>query len=280
MKRTIRIGAKCYDADIPRVLTILNVTPDSFFEGSRFQEQALIDAAGKALEDGAFLLDIGGFSTRPGGEMVSVQEELARVIPAAEALVSAFPQALLSVDTFRSEVAKEAVERGVAVVNDVSGGRFDARMFDVVAALEVPYVLMHLRGDFSTMHQPQQYKHLPSEVILEIQSTLYDARNAGIQDILIDPGFGFSKSGPQNFELLRNLHQLQVLDCPILIGVSRKRMIWETLRTDPSGALNGTTAIHMLALQGGARWLRVHDTRPAIEAVKLFEAYRGSLANN
>lgn len=280
MKRTIRIGAKCYDADVPRVITIFNVTPDSFFEGSRFQEQALIDAAGDALDEGAFMLDIGGFSTRPGGEMVSVQEELSRVIPATEALIRAFPHALLSVDTFRSEVAIQAVQKGASVVNDVSGGRFDALMYEAVATLGVPYIAMHLRGDFNTMHQTQQYNHLATEVIREIQATLYDARHAGIQDLIVDPGFGFSKKGEQNFELLRNLHQLHVLDCPILVGVSRKRMIWETLHTNASGALNGTTAIHMLALQEGARWLRVHDTRPAMEAVKLFEAYRGSLATN
>ena len=274
MKRTIRIGSKCYDADIPRVMTILNATPDSFYEGSRFSEQALVDAAGKALDEGAFVLDIGGFSTRPGGILISVEEELDRTIPAIESVSSCFPDALISVDTFRSDVAHRAVEAGAHMVNDVSGGRFDAHMHAVVARLSVPYVLMHLRGDLHTMHNPQSYNDLTSEVLADLQIQVHHAQKEGISDIIVDPGFGFSKRDFQNFELLRGLEILHLLDCPILVGVSRKRMVWQTLGITADEALNGTTALHMLALQHGARWLRVHDTKPAVEAIQIFNAYR------
>lgn len=274
MKRTIRIGSKCYDADIPRVMTILNATPDSFYKGSRFSEQALVDAAGKALDEGAFVLDIGGFSTRPGGIVISVEEELDRTIPAIESVSSCFPDALISVDTFRSDVAHRAVEAGAHMVNDVSGGRFDAHMHTVVARLSVPYVLMHLRGDLHIIHNPQSYNDLPSEVLADLQIQVHHAQKEGISDIIVDPGFGFSKRDFQNFELLRGLEILNLLDCPILVGVSRKRMVWQTLGITADEALNGTTALHMLALQQGARWLRVHDTQPALEAIQIFNAYR------
>lgn len=274
MKRTIRIGSKCYDADIPRVMTILNATPDSFYEGSRFSSDALVDAAGRALDSGAFILDIGGFSTRPGGGMIPVDEELNRVIPAIEAVRASFPHALISVDTFRSDVALQAVGAGAQMVNDVSGGRFDAHMHTTVARLQVPYVLMHLRGDVHSMHLPQSYTDIPSEVLTELQTQVHHAQSEGITDILVDPGFGFSKRDHQNFELLRGLEALQLLDCPILVGVSRKRMIWETLGVTANEALNGTTALHMLALQHGARWLRVHDTQAASDAIQIFNAYR------
>ncbi|RMF22931.1 MAG: dihydropteroate synthase [Bacteroidetes bacterium] len=258
--------------DVPAVIGILNVTPDSFYAGGRHWDSAVwMRAAERHLEEGAALLDIGGMSSRPGAEPVSEEEELRRVVPVVEALHARFPEALLSVDTFRSRVAREAVSAGACMVNDISGGNLDASLFETVAELQVPYVLMHMRGTPQTMQTLTHYEDLIAELLDYFIERVGRLRALGVKDIVLDPGFGFAKNPAQNFHLLRNLHALQIVGLPLLVGLSRKSMIYKTLGITPEEALNGTTALHMVALQQGARLLRVHDVRPAMETVRLWQ---------
>jgi dihydropteroate synthase len=268
--RTLHCGGRLIDLQTPRVMGILNVTPDSFFEGSRYSSLDQLQAqAGRMLENGATFLDIGGYSTRPGAEDISVAEEVQRVVPAIQAILTAFPGAVISIDTFRSAVAAEAVAAGAHLINDVSGGTLDAAMFDTVARLQVPYVLMHMRGTPQTMAAQTQYTDLLKEVLDFLHQALHALRQRGVKDIIIDPGFGFAKTPTQNFELLQHFEHFRVLGCPVLAGLSRKSMIWRTLEQHPEDALNGTTVLNTIALMKGAGILRVHDVREAVEAVKL-----------
>lgn len=260
----------------PAVMGILNVTPDSFFADSRLLGHASIsiEAVEKAqhmLADGATFLDIGGYSTRPGAAEVSPIEEADRILPAIEAILDSFPEALISVDTFRASVARQAVESGAALVNDVAGGTLDPAMFETVAELGVPYVLMHLRGTPQTMQSMATYQNVLTEVIDELATQLVELRSLGVKDIILDPGFGFAKTPVQNFELLYHLDALRLFDEPILAGLSRKTTIWKTLNISADEALNGTTVLNTIALQKGASILRVHDVREAVEAVKLIQ---------
>jgi dihydropteroate synthase len=268
-KTTLSCAGKLVDLSTPAVMGILNLTPDSFYAGSRVGSAELLRQAERMLRDGATFLDLGGYSTRPGADEVPPDEELSRVVPALEALHQAFPDALLSIDTFRAQVAREAVGAGAVLVNDISGGTLDEAMFETVAALGVPYVLMHSRGTPQTMSGLTQYTDVVTDVIAELHPRLHRLRQLGIKDILLDPGFGFAKTTEQNYRLLANLPALRIFERPLLVGVSRKGMIWKTLGTSPTEALNGTTVLNTAALLGGAQLLRVHDVREAVEAVKL-----------
>lgn len=258
---------------------ILNITPDSFHAGSRFRPDSneMVDTAGQMLADGATFLDIGGYSTRPGATDVSEAEEWDRVGPVIGKLVDTFPGVRLSIDTFRSGVARRAVQAGACLINDVSGGNLDAQMFQTVAELGVPYVLMHMRGTPQTMTKLTAYQNLVPDVLQELQAKLRILRRLGVADVVVDPGFGFAKTVPQNFTLLNALESFHQLDAPLLVGLSRKSMIWRTLGITAAGALNGTTVLNTLALQKGVSILRVHDVKPACEAIKLWQLTRGEV---
>lgn len=268
----INVKGQLIDFVSPKVMGILNITPDSFFEGSRYQANTTetIDTVGQMLLDGASFIDIGGYSTRPNAQFVDANEEADRVLPAIEAIIKHFPEAIVSIDTFRANVAKKAIAAGASIINDVSGGTLDAQMFETVAKLNVPYILMHSRGNSQTMSQLNQYDNLTLDVINELSAAMQILRKMGVKDIIIDPGFGFAKDTLQNFELLQHLSLFEMIDAPLLVGVSRKSMIWKFLEITPAEALNGTTALNMMALMKGANILRVHDVKNAVETVKLY----------
>ena len=256
----------------PQVMGILNLTPDSFFAASRVaSEHDLLTRAEAMLQAGAAVLDLGAYSTRPGADDISEEEEIRRLLPAVEILREKFPQAFLSVDTFRAAVAAAAVTAGADLVNDVGGGTLDKDMFATVGRLRVPYVLMHLRGTPQTMAKLTHYEDdLVLTLLRYFRDGLAALRQAGTVDVVLDPGFGFAKTAAQSHELLRRLPELQALGLPILAGLSRKRMVYGPLSLGPEAALNGTTALHMVALQGGARLLRVHDVAEAHQVIQLF----------
>jgi len=272
MKKTLNIAGKLLDLSVPQVMGILNITPDSFYEGSRFGQAAhAVARAAQMQTEGATFLDIGGHSTRPGAGGVSETQELDRVLPVVEAINQQLPHLVISIDTFRANVARQAVAAGAHIINDISGGNLDSTMFETVANLGVPYVLMHSRGTPQTMQQLTDYAHLVSDVIRELQEKIARLRALGVKDVLIDPGFGFAKTATQNFELLQQLEAFHALDCPLLVGVSRKSMIWRTLGITADQALNGTTVLNTVALSKGAQILRVHDVRQAAEAIELLQ---------
>ena len=259
--------------DKPLIMGIINATPDSFFGGSRFNGvDEIVTEAEKMLNDGADILDIGGQSTRPGSELISADEEIERVIPAIKAIAKKNPEAFISIDTFYSKVAKAAIEAGASIVNDISAGSIDNKMIATVAELKVPYILMHMKGTPQTMQQNATYENATREVLDFFISKTNELKNAGIIDIIIDPGFGFSKTIDQNFELLKNLSVFKMLDKPIMLGISRKSTIYKTLGVSADEALNGTTALNTIGLMNGASILRVHDVKEASETVKLFSA--------
>lgn len=270
--QTLNCRGQLIDLSKPKVMGIINITPDSFYDGGKtFSEKEILKQAEKLLSEGATFLDVGGYSTRPGAEEVSEKDEIERAAGAIETILKSFPQALISVDTFRSKVAKKAVEAGAAIVNDVSGGTLDAEMYKVVAKLKVPYILMHMRGNPKTMAKLTEYKNVTIDVLKDLAEKIALAKSEGINDIIADPGFGFAKTRQQSFQLLNNLVLFQNLDVPILAGISRKSMIYKTLDTSAENALNGTTSLNTIALLKGASILRVHDVKEAVECVKLFE---------
>lgn len=267
----IQSKGRLLDLSKPVVMGILNATPDSFYnKGKESDTNSLLANAEKMLKEGATILDIGGASTRPGAELITADEELKRVIPAIEAIIKEHPNAWLSVDTYNAATAKLAVQAGASIINDVSSGALDADMLNSVAQLKVPYIGMHMQGTPQTMQQNPDYKDVVFEVRDYLRQKCDECSEAGITDIIIDPGFGFGKTKEHNFTLLGNLHTFRLLGRPIMAGISRKGMIWKTLGTSPEEALNGTTALHMVALQQGANILRVHDVREAVEVVKLW----------
>ena len=252
---------------------ILNLTPDSFYDG--WVNNDIVSAVKKArqmLEKGATFIDVGGYSSRPGASDVSETEEIDRVVPVIETLVNEVPGILISIDTFRASVAKKAVAAGAALVNDISAGMLDTTMMSTVSRLGVPYCMMHMRGTPQTMKTKTEYADVTKEVLLYFSKRIEVARGAGINDIIIDPGFGFSKTTAQNFSLLNKLELMQEVEVPVLVGLSRKSMIYKTIETSPQNALNGTTALHMIALQKKASILRVHDVAPAMECIRLHKA--------
>ena len=270
--KTINCNGKLIDLSTPKVMGILNLTPDSFYDGGKLSsEKDILSQAEKMLNEGATFLDLGGYSSRPGADFVSEEEETQRVLPAVELLLKEFPKTLISIDTFRSEVVRKSVEAGAAIINDISGGNLDENMFKIIGSLQVPYIMMHMRGTPETMMQNTNYKNLIKEVLFYFSERIAKARSFGINDLIADPGFGFSKTTEQNFELFTDLEAFKMLDIPLLIGVSRKSMIYKTLGNSANEALNGTTALHAIALQKGASILRVHDVKEAVETIHLLQ---------
>jgi len=268
---TIRCKGKLISLQKPLVMGILNLSPESFYMHTDSESDHVIKWVAKMIHDGADIIDIGAASSKPGAEEISLEEELRRLLPPLETLVSAFPQAVFSVDTYRATVAEAALQVGAAMINDISAGE-DPQMFALIASRQVPYIMMHKKGSPADMQLNPEYDDVLSEVQDYFIHKVHQAREAGIHDILIDPGFGFGKSLTHNYHLLNGLEAFQVIDCPILAGISRKSMICKVLQVNPEKALNGTTALHMTALMKGAKILRVHDVKEAKEAVKLFEA--------
>jgi dihydropteroate synthase len=267
----INIKGQLIDLEVPRIMGILNITPDSFYPGSRYTgEKEIILAARRMLEEGADFLDIGGYSSRPGAEEISASEEKDRVLKAIRYVSREFPQAIISVDTFRAEVAREAIyDCGACIVNDISGGDGDTEMTKLVAELNVPYIIMHMQGTPGTMQKNPVYEDVVSEILMWFGQKTVSLKAAGIKDIIIDPGFGFGKSADHNFEMLRRLGEFRIAGLPLLVGLSRKSMIWKTLNVSPGESLNGTSVLNAVALVNGADILRVHDVKEAKEAVKL-----------
>lgn len=272
-KYTFQIKGRVYSLDKPKVMGILNLTPDSFYEGSRVSQEGklILETAEKMISEGADFLDIGGYSTRPGAVDIPAEEEILRVAPAIELIKKEFPEILISIDTFRSEVAKAAIGSGADVINDISAGNLDPEMLNTVSKLKVPYIAMHMKGTPQTMQNYSGYSDMLPEILKYFAEKLDQFRKLGIKDVILDPGFGFAKTKEQNFDLLRDLKCFKVMGFPLLIGVSRKSMIYKTLQISPSEALNGTTALNMFALLQGANILRVHDVKEAKETVTLFE---------
>ncbi|WP_345159713.1 dihydropteroate synthase [Pontibacter saemangeumensis] len=271
-KTTVNCRGKLLSLEAPLVMGILNVTPDSFYAGSRLSTvEAVLQKAETMLQDGADILDIGGYSSRPGAADIPVQEELDRVAPAVEAIVRNFPEAVVSVDTFRAAVAEAAVAAGGAIINDISGGNLDEAMFPTVARLQAPYILMHMRGTPQTMTTLAKYDDIAVEVVDELQGQVARLKQLGVKDIILDPGFGFAKTVDQNFELLRRLDELRVFGLPVLAGLSRKSMVYKTLGIAQADALTGTIALNMVALMKGAAILRVHDVKETKQTVELYK---------
>ena len=273
----INCKGKLIDLSAPKVMGILNVTPDSFFDGGKYKDKTeILNQVETMLKHQATFIDIGGYSSRPNADDVSETEELNRVLPVIELILKHFPEALISIDTFRSEVAKQCIEAGAALVNDISAGQLDSNMLATVGKLSVPYIMMHMKGTPKTMQQQTQYKDLAKEVISYFAERIKAAHQEKINDIIIDPGFGFAKTTEQNFKLLNELELLQMLDKPILAGISRKSMIYKTLNSTSKEALNGTTALHMVALQKGAKILRAHDVKEAMECIILYNQLKSN----
>ncbi|WP_435413749.1 dihydropteroate synthase [Psychroserpens mesophilus] len=249
---------------------ILNVTPDSFYDGGRFRNtSSVMRQVDQMLEEGATFIDVGAYSSKPNADDVSETEELQRILPVVDLIIKNFPEILLSVDTFRSEVAKQCIDAGASLINDISAGHLDKNMLKTVAKLKVPYIMMHMRGTPKTMQQQTHYKNLVKEILFYFSERIEKARALGIVDLIIDPGFGFAKTLEQNYELLNKLELLNITDLPLLVGMSRKSMIYKTLDTSAEHALNGTTVLNTIALQKGAHILRVHDVKEAVESIKL-----------
>ena len=269
---TICCKGNIIDFAAPRVMGILNITPDSFYDGGKYtSDKSLLAQAEKMLDEGADFIDIGAMSSRPGAEELAEEAELSRLLPAIRALVRHFPQAILSVDTYRAAVARAAVQEGVQIINDISGGLFDPKLPAAIAQMGVPYIIMHLQGTPQTMQQNPQYDDVVRRVYNSLVQRAQNYREMGIKDIIIDPGFGFGKTIAHNYLLLQQLDRFARAGLPLAVGVSRKSMIYKTLDTTPDQALNGTSVLHTIALLKGAHLLRVHDVAPAKEAIKLTE---------
>jgi dihydropteroate synthase len=274
---TLNCKGKLISTQVPLIMGIINATPDSFFDGHiKNGIGGMVDLAKKMVADGADILDIGGQSTRPNSERITINEEIERVIPVIGAIHDALPDSIISIDTYQSEVAKAAVNAGASIVNDISAGDMDSAMIPTIASMRnVPYICMHMKGTPETMQAQAVYDDVTKEVLEYFIDKINECKKAGIKDIIIDPGFGFAKNAKQNFTLLKNLSVFEMLDCPILVGISRKSMIYKTLGLTAAEALNGTSILNTLALMNGANILRVHDVKEAMELVKLMEEYRG-----
>lgn len=273
---TINCRGQLVDLSRPLIMGILNVTPDSFFDGGKFtEEKAIFEQVAKMIDEGATIIDIGGQSTRPGAKALSVRQEENRVLPVIASLMAKFPDLLISADTFRSTVARKAIQEGAALINDISGGDLDPEMFHTIAEEEVPYILMHMQGVPETMQVDPSYKNVVTSVYSALLKKVSMLRTLGVADIIVDPGFGFGKTVEHNYRLLQSLQLFRNSGCPVLAGMSRKSMICKVLKVKPENALNGTTALNMIALLNGASILRVHDVKAAKEAILLYEAYIG-----
>jgi len=267
---TINCLGKLIDLTTPKVMGILNVTPNSFYDGGKHSdEKGILIQVEKMLSEGATFIDIGAYSSKPSAEFVSEEEEIERLVPVVELVLKHFPETLISIDTFRANVAKAGIEAGACIINDVSAGSLDANMMKTVAELQVPYIMMHMKGNPQTMQNLAQYENVTKEVLFYFSEKIAEARSLAINDLIIDPGFGFAKTLEQNFELMNNLELFRELNLPLLVGISRKSMIYKTLETSAESALNGTTVLNTISLQKGANILRVHDVKEAMETIKL-----------
>lgn len=273
MNKTINIKGELLDLSQPIVMGIVNITPDSFYPESRKQtEEGIINRVNQILEEGGTIIDIGGQSSNPKSSMLSSKEEMERLRYALKIINREFPEAILSIDTFYSDIAKSCVEEyGAALINDISGGEIDKEMFATVAQLKVPYILMHMRGTPQTMTQMTDYNNLIQDIFYYFSKKINELNQLGVNDIIVDPGFGFSKTLDQNYELMATLRGFEILECPLLVGISRKRMIYNLLEINSEESLNGTTVLNTFALQNGANILRVHDVKEAVQAIKINE---------
>lgn len=269
---TLNCKGSLIDLQQPKVMGVLNLTPDSFYDGGKYKdEKSILIQTEQMLAEGATFIDVGAYSSRPGAEDISVDEELKRISPIVALLVKQFPDIILSIDTFRSRVAQECIENGAAIINDISAGVLDPHMMETVAKMKVPYIMMHMKGTPQTMKDLNTYTDLVEDICFYFSEKIAAARRLGIHDIVIDPGFGFAKNIAQNYELLQKFSLFKTFEVPLLAGLSRKSMIYKVLGKTPDEALNGSTALHMVALEKGANILRVHDVKEAVECVALFE---------
>jgi len=270
--KTINCKGNLIDLSTPKVMGVMNLTPDSFYDGGKLtSKKEILLQANKMLKEGATFLDLGAYSSRPGAQFVSEKEEIHRLLPVIKILLDEFPEILLSIDTFRSNVANESIYAGASLINDISAGTLDDHMFKIIAQHQVPYVMMHMRGTPETMMQNTDYKDLTKEVIYYFSKRINKARSFGINDLIVDPGFGFSKTLDQNYELFNDLELFRHLNVPLLIGISRKSMIQKKIKTTAANSLNGTTALHAIAIQKGVSILRVHDVKEAFETINLLQ---------
>ncbi len=276
--RYINIGGRLLDLAVPRVMGILNITPDSFYSGSRYNSDVeILAAANLMVTEGADIIDVGGYSSRPGAADISAEEEAKRVLKAVKLISREFPEIIISVDTFRADIAKAAVvECGAHIINDISGGEADREMFLLIEKLNVPYIMMHMKGDPRTMQKNPVYNDVVADILKWMGERIFRLQSAGVKDIIIDPGFGFGKTSEQNFELLQRIGDLSVAGLPVLVGISRKSMIWKTLGLSPAEALNGTTVMNTVALMNGVDILRVHDVKEAVQAIRLVQRLKSS----
>lgn len=278
-KRSINLGGELLDFTLPCVMGVINVTPDSFYDGSTFTtETEMLERVEQMVSEGALIIDVGSVSTRPGAEMISTKDELSRLIPAVKAIRRHFPEVPLSVDTFRSWVALRVIEEiGPVIVNDISGGNIDAKMFETIGRIQVPYILTHIQGTPQHMQDDPYYRDVIHDVSAELSEGVRRLTKYGAADIMIDPGFGFGKNLDHNYTLLNRLDSFKVFQLPVVVGLSRKSMVWKVLETTPEESLNGTTVLNTMALIGGADILRVHDVKPAVEAIRLFLQLKDTL---
>lgn len=268
---TINCKGQLIDLKTPKVMGILNVTPNSFFDGGKFKNRSeMLSQVSKMLHDGATFIDVGAYSSKPSAEYVSEEEELQRIIPIINLILEYYPETLVSVDTFRSEVARICIENGAAIINDISAGNLDNKMLETIAKYNVPYIMMHMRGTPETMQSMTTYDNIVKEILFYFSEKVANARSYGINDLIIDPGFGFAKTLDQNYEVLQKMELFEILELPLLVGFSRKSMIYKTLQSSAEEALNGTTVLNTIALTKGAKILRVHDVKEAMECVTLF----------
>jgi dihydropteroate synthase len=278
IKLTINCGGRIIDFSVPRVMGILNITPDSFYDGGKYvSEKEILERASSMLSEGADIIDVGAYSSRPGAHDLTPGEEKDRLRRALIPIRQSFPHAVISVDTFRAAIAEFAVENfGAGIINDISAGQLDENMLSAAGAMKIPFILMHMRGTPQNMQKDPKYQDITRELLEYFAQRVAAARKSGIDDLIIDPGFGFGKTMQHNYTLLRELQLFSVLGLPVMVGLSRKSMIYKALRLTPGEALNGTTVLHTLALNNGAKLLRVHDVKEAVESVRLFTLYRGA----
>ena len=263
------------DLKKPKVMGVLNITPDSFYDGGKYKDEvSILKQVEKLLDAGASFVDVGAYSSKPGATNISEEEELKRILPVVNLLITNFPDIYLSIDTFRSVVARRCLENGAAMINDISAGNMDDKMMQTISEFKVPYVMMHMKGNPQNMSQQTNYSNLLEEILYYFSEKVAAAKSYGINDIILDPGFGFAKNTFQNFSLLQHLNLFKTFELPILVGLSRKSMIYKTLGTNPDQALNGTTALNTYALTKGANILRVHDVKEAVECIELLEALK------
>jgi len=278
-KSSVQLGNDVIDLSIPVVMGIVNITPDSFYDGGKMDDETtMLKAVEKMIEDGATIIDVGAVSTRPGADSVSTKEELSRLLPSVKAIRERFPEVPISIDTFRSWVAVRVIDEiGPIIINDISGGTLDTKMFETVAQLKVPYILSHIKGTPRDMQENPEYEDLIKEISVYFSEKVKKLSKLGVEDVILDPGFGFGKTLDHNFELLNKLDSFKVFQLPVMVGLSRKSMIWRALEIKPEDALNGTSVANTLALMGGADIIRVHDVKEAVEAVKIFCEIKATL---